>query len=288
MKPVTLALSFLLGCVSAVSAGGPSAGWHTDVGSARAEARASDQYILVDLYADWCGWCRKLEREVFSDPAFIAFAKPFVKLRVDVEDGGEGEALQARYRVGGLPTLLVLSPRMVLAGTVEGYAPRDAYIRRISDVVDRYHRDLEAYDEILEHGDPAGVLRSVAERLHEQGDGARAARGFRRLLEDPQADPEDRARDLYLLADALRMDLDFEGSAKTLSEGKRRALRAGDLALVEAYDLLRIRLAQDQGGCADIVAALEQFLSEHPGSQHQRTARRSLEKLSRSSDPTCT
>ncbi len=288
MKSPILTLLLLSGCVSAATAEDLSTEWYSEVGAAQAEARASDRYILVDLYADWCGWCRKLERNVFSDPAFIDFAKSFVKLRVDVEDGGEGGELQARYPVGGsLPTLLILSPRMALAGSVEGYAPRDAYLRRISEVIRRYRQDIETFDQILEHGRP-GVLRQLAEDLYQRQDGARAARAYRRLLKDPQADPGDRAWDLYLLADALRMDFDFEGAAETLAQGKRRARRSGDFPLVEAYDLLQIRLAQDRGGCAELVAALERFLSDHPESRHRRTARRSLEKLSRSSDPTCT
>ncbi|MEO1369235.1 MAG: thioredoxin family protein, partial [Acidobacteriota bacterium] len=40
-------------------------GWHQDVYVALEEARDKDAMILVDLYADWCGWCRTLEEKVF-------------------------------------------------------------------------------------------------------------------------------------------------------------------------------------------------------------------------------
>ena len=132
------------------------------------------------------------------------------------------------------------------------------------------------------------MLRQIAEELHEQGDGARAARAYRRLLDGPTAAPRDRPRDLYLLADALRLDLDFEGAAIALAESRRRAQSTGDQALLEACDLLKIRLAQDRGGCADLIAALERFLSDHPSSPYHRTARRSLDKLNRSSEGLCT
>lgn len=287
MKSLTLLLLLTLAGIGPASSDGPPNDWHSDVAAAQAEARASDRYVLVDLYADWCGWCRKLEREVFSDPAFVEFAEPFVKLRVNVEDGGEGEELQARYQATSLPTLLVLSPRMALAGTVEGYAPRDAYIRRISGVMAGYQRNLESYDQILANGD-LEVLEQLAERLHQQGDGARAARAYRQILDDPKAPAAEKARYLYLLADALRLDQDFEGAAKSLRDSKRRAQRAGETGLVEACDLLLIRLARDRGGCDAIIAALEQFLSDHPSSQHHRTARRSLEQLSQGQNSTCT
>lgn len=290
MRPVAILLiiaASTLGVAAPADALAPAHDWHSEVATAQAEAEASGRFILVDLYADWCGWCKKLEREVFSDPAFVEFAQPFVKLRVDVEDRGEGEELQARYRAGGLPTLLVLSPRMALAGMVEGYAPRDAYIRRISDVVEGYRREVESYDRLLETDDPR-VLKDVAEQLHGRGDGARAARAYRRLLDEPGLDPEERPRFLYLLADAYRLDQDFEKSTQALKEAKRWAQKAGNRELIEASDLLLIRLAQDRGGCADLIAALEQFLSDHPRSRHHPMARRSLDALARSPDPTCT
>ena len=29
--------------------------------------------IFVDLYTDWCGWCKKMDRETFSDKAVIQY-----------------------------------------------------------------------------------------------------------------------------------------------------------------------------------------------------------------------
>ena len=33
---------------------------------ALARARAEKRLLLVDVYTDWCGWCKKLDREVFG------------------------------------------------------------------------------------------------------------------------------------------------------------------------------------------------------------------------------
>jgi len=41
--------------------------WETDFEKASSAAKASGKYMLLDFSgSDWCGWCIKLERDVFS------------------------------------------------------------------------------------------------------------------------------------------------------------------------------------------------------------------------------
>ena len=69
---------------------GALAAWHSRTEEAFAEARKNGKPVLVDLYARWCGWCKTMEREVFSQEKFQSYAERFVLLRVDVEDGASG------------------------------------------------------------------------------------------------------------------------------------------------------------------------------------------------------
>ena len=69
-----------------------------------------------------------LEREVFPQPEFALLAREAVLLRVDVEDGGAGSELAARYDAYSLPTMLLLEPSGALAGKVAGYAPAREYV----------------------------------------------------------------------------------------------------------------------------------------------------------------
>lgn len=53
-----------------------AADWETDFGKASTNASKSGTYMLLDFSgSDWCGWCMKLDKEVFSKPDFKSFAK---------------------------------------------------------------------------------------------------------------------------------------------------------------------------------------------------------------------
>ena len=50
-------------------------GWVADYDAALALAQETNKDILVDFTgSDWCGWCIRLDNEVFSNDAFKAYA----------------------------------------------------------------------------------------------------------------------------------------------------------------------------------------------------------------------
>ncbi len=97
-----------------------AAGWQTDFAQASKTARQSGKYMLVDFSgSDWCGWCIKLEDEVFSKPQFKNYAKKsLVCVLVDFpqskyqsnEQKEQNRKLSERFAVEGYPTVIILSP----------------------------------------------------------------------------------------------------------------------------------------------------------------------------------
>ncbi|HKK17272.1 MAG TPA: thioredoxin family protein [Opitutales bacterium] len=94
------------------------AAWMTDFDAAKAKAEAEGKPMLVDFTgSDWCGWCIKLDKEVFSKTSFKDYASEnLVLVEIDFPRGKEqsaelkaqNEALAKQYGIRGFPTILLL------------------------------------------------------------------------------------------------------------------------------------------------------------------------------------
>ena len=92
--------------------------WLTSLEAGMAKAKESGKPILVDFTgSDWCGWCIKLDKEVFDHKAFKAWAIdrvvlvkldfPRRKAQTD-EERAANEAAAQKYGIRGFPTVLLL------------------------------------------------------------------------------------------------------------------------------------------------------------------------------------
>src|SRR2546428_419933 len=92
--------------------------WMTDLRAALAKAKAEKKLVLLDFTgSDWCGWCIKLDKEVFSKPDFKNFAKEnLVPVTLDFPHGkklpkhtvDQNTKLKSEHGVSGFPTIVLL------------------------------------------------------------------------------------------------------------------------------------------------------------------------------------
>ena len=120
--------------------------WQSDYDAALKQAAAENKYVLVDFSgSDWCGWCIKLDKEVFSQPEFIEYAKAnLICVLLDFPRGKElpkaqkdaNQVLLEKFQVQGFPTVLIFNPQGKLVKQT-GYRPDGAakYIEFIKGVI---------------------------------------------------------------------------------------------------------------------------------------------------------
>lgn len=110
-----LAAVLLLTSVSYAAEGGA---WSTDWEAAKAQAAKEQKLLLIDFSgSDWCGWCQKLDREVFSQEAFLTAAKSkYVLVLLDFPKDKSGqsaelqkqnEALLEQFGIEGFPSVFL-------------------------------------------------------------------------------------------------------------------------------------------------------------------------------------
>ncbi|HPD14441.1 MAG TPA: thioredoxin family protein [Planctomycetota bacterium] len=111
-------LACVLAALTALPAfAGEEAAWTENAADAMAAAAKDGKDLLIDFTgSDWCGWCMRLDKEVFSQEAFTAAApKSFVLLKLDFpRERPLSEATkkqnaewQAKFRISGYPTIVL-------------------------------------------------------------------------------------------------------------------------------------------------------------------------------------
>jgi thiol:disulfide interchange protein DsbD len=83
--------------------------WDHSEAEASAKAKAEKRPMIVDFTADWCGACKKMSKETFSDPRVMEKASNFVAVKVDATDDEDPQvdAVKGKYAVKGLPTVVI-------------------------------------------------------------------------------------------------------------------------------------------------------------------------------------
>jgi thiol:disulfide interchange protein len=90
-------------------------------------ARTQNRLVMVDVYTDWCGWCKKMDRDTFGDARVAEALKEIIPIKVNAEKGGE--AVAQRYEVRGFPTVLFLSGSGEVVKKIEGYVGAEEMLK---------------------------------------------------------------------------------------------------------------------------------------------------------------
>lgn len=84
-------------------------------------AKKEQKIIFLDIYATWCGPCKKMKKNTFSNAKVgTVFNDRFINVSLNGEEP-EGATLVNNYQVRAYPTMLFLNPDGKIIGTAQGY-----------------------------------------------------------------------------------------------------------------------------------------------------------------------
>jgi thioredoxin-related protein len=130
------ALTLLL---AAMLAGAPASAQELDwrpFEAALAAADATDRPVLVDVYAPWCGWCHKMQRDTYPEVLGAAAGRRFVLTRLNRDDNRTTHryreqrltSMRLAQALGaeGVPALVFLAPTGEPLLQLSGFLEADA------------------------------------------------------------------------------------------------------------------------------------------------------------------
>jgi thiol:disulfide interchange protein DsbD len=91
-----------------------------------AAAKAANQYVMLDLFAEWCVACKEFEHITFADAGVKTEMAKIRLLKIDVtKANAEDQQLMDKFSVLGLPTLLFFAPNgsELTQSRVTGFMP---------------------------------------------------------------------------------------------------------------------------------------------------------------------
>ncbi|MEM7315470.1 MAG: thioredoxin family protein [Planctomycetota bacterium] len=115
----TFITAFIAIAVSVASTDAANVSWRTSVERAANESASSGKPMLIKFSTEWCGYCKKMSRETFSNRKVAThIASCFVPVAVD---GDQNRALVQRLGIRSYPTTIVVSPKMEILTQIKGF-----------------------------------------------------------------------------------------------------------------------------------------------------------------------
>ncbi len=89
-----------------------SVAWLKDEGEAFRLAQTTGKPVLIDMWAEWCEACKKMDATTFKDSLILEEVERYwIPLKLDLTELDEkSEKIQSHYNVQSLPTLVLSSP----------------------------------------------------------------------------------------------------------------------------------------------------------------------------------
>lgn len=94
-------------------------------------AKEQNKFVMVDIYTDWCGWCKKLDKTTYQDAKVVeALKKDFISVKFNPEKDGSyeytgktytGKQLETKFKVDGYPMILFLDSKEGVVKKIDGY-----------------------------------------------------------------------------------------------------------------------------------------------------------------------
>jgi len=128
MRSLFLFIFLTLGLISTAQDNGIRFSPDTLLSSALKKAKADNRLIFIDCFTTWCGPCKNMDKQVYTDDEVGKFFnRNFINVKFDMEKS-EGLKIKNSYEVNAYPTFLFLNSKGEKVYYAVGYFDSEPFI----------------------------------------------------------------------------------------------------------------------------------------------------------------
>ena len=114
------------------------------------QAKKDNKPIYLHFTTDWCGFCRKIESEVYTNEKAREALTPFVRASLDCSQNAAAvkgnQALWSKFGGKGYPFIVILAPDGAVLTSWSGYVPLERFVERL----ERAEKKFDEYNAFLQ------------------------------------------------------------------------------------------------------------------------------------------